>query len=193
MAEAWPAELCPAQMSWGCRYNSRAFTSTLSNAQQIVGYPGSYWTCTLQFDLLSWEKERLLSGLVGRLRGMVGTVNVPAFTRSRTDDVGTLTVAAAATNAYAIDVAGFSVAGPVFRAGDYITVTGQMYEVVTDASAAGGKATLTVNKRVRASIATGTPIEYKNPYCEMRMTTDFSPVNRGSVSVDGSIELREAF
>lgn len=193
MAEAWPEGLYPRTMNWGCRYNGRAFTSTLSNAQQIVGYPGSYWTCTLQFDLLSWEKERLLSGLVGRMRGMVGTVNVPAFTRSRTDDVGVLAVAAASTNSYAIEVAGFSIEGPVFRAGDYLTVSGQMYEVVTDASAVGGKATLTVNKRIRSSIAPGTPIEYKNPYCEMRMTTDFSPVNRGSVSVDGSIELREAF
>jgi len=37
MAIQWPASIRPSEMNWGIVYNNRAFTSTLSNAQQVVG------------------------------------------------------------------------------------------------------------------------------------------------------------
>lgn len=193
MAESWPEELCPQQMSWGCVYNSRAFTSSLSNAQQIVGYPGAYWTCSLQFGVLTRDMERRLTGLVGRLRGLSGTVNVPAFTRRRTDNIGTPVVTMANTNATAINVSGLTATGVVFHEGDYITIAGQLYEVVVPASASGGTALVTVNKRIRSNIAPGTPIEYRDPYCEMRLTSDTHSVDIRAIISSGSLDLREAF
>jgi hypothetical protein len=193
MAESWPDDLCPAQITWGCVYNSRAFTSTLSNAQQIVSYPGAYWTCSMQFNALTREKERRLSTLVGRLRGMTGTVNVPVFARSRTGSIGSPVVTSASTNAFSINVGGLTATGTVFRAGDYITLAGQLYEVVEDVVANGANALITINKRIRSNIAAGTPIEYLNPYCEMRLTSDTFTVNRQPIIGTSSIELREAF
>lgn len=67
MALAWPASLPVSEMTWGIVNNSRAFTSTLSNAQQIVGQPGAYWQCTLTFGLLTRTQERQLSAFLGEL------------------------------------------------------------------------------------------------------------------------------
>lgn len=193
MAEAWPQGLYPRSMTWGCRQNNRAFTSTLSNAQQIVGYPGAYWVCALQFDVLTPEKERLLSGLAGRLQGMFGTVNVPAFGRQRDDDIGAPVVQLMTTQASIIGLSGFTVAGRVFSQGDYITIGGQLYEVVADAVAVNGRVDVRVNKPVRSSFAQGTPVEYRRPFCEMRLTTDLFSLNVDVIRVGGSIDLREAF
>lgn len=193
MAESWPEDLCPLRMTWGCVYNSRAFTSSLSNSQQIVSYPGAYWRCSLEFSVLTRRTERKLTGLIGRMRGMAGTVNVPAFTRRRTVDMGNVVVASASTNALAIGVSGLTVSGPAFREGDYITIGGQMYEVVQDVVAEGGVASIPVNKRVRSTIAPGTPVEYRNPYCEMRLVDDTLSVDIRPIIASGSIELREAF
>ncbi|MNQ81422.1 hypothetical protein D3C85_964440 [compost metagenome] len=95
MAIDWPAALWPSQMTWGMVYNNRAFTSTLSNAQQILGYPGGYWLCALSFEGLYDEDERVVTALLGRLQGMYGTVNIPAFTRRRADDIGSQVVVTA--------------------------------------------------------------------------------------------------
>ncbi|WP_313397150.1 hypothetical protein [Stutzerimonas nitrititolerans] len=193
MAETWPDDLRPQQIGWGCVYNSRAFTSTLSNSQQVVSYPGAYWRCSMQFSALTRERARRLSVLVGRLRGMAGTVNVPIRTRLRTDNIGAPVVASAATNAFAISMTGLIASGVVFRAGDYLTVAGQLYEVVEDASANGADALVTVNKRIRSSIAPGTPIEYRNPYCEMRLMDDSFSENVQPIISSSSLQFREAF
>ncbi|MFC0710737.1 hypothetical protein [Azorhizophilus paspali] len=194
MAEPWPDGLCPQQMSWGCVYNSRAFTSTLSNAQQIVSYPGAYWTCSMSFSALTRTQERLLTSLIGRLQGMAGTIQVPATTRQRADNIGAPVLAAAAsTNAYSLSVSGLTANGIVFRAGDYITLEGVMFEVVADATAMGGAAVVTVNKRVRAGIPAGTAIEYQVPWCEMRLTGDVFSVDLQPLTCSATIELREAF
>lgn len=193
MAVSWPADLYPSQMTWGCVYNSRAFTSSLSNAQQIVSYPGAYWRCSMRFNQMDQARERRLTAMLGRLQGMAGTINVPADTRMRTDNIGSPAVSSAATNSFAIGMTGITVAGRAFSAGDYITISGQMFEVVEDATASGGSALVRVNKRVRSTIAPGTPIEYRNPYCEMRLANDSFSVDMEQMSAGSAIELREAF
>jgi len=147
----------------------------------------------MQFDALTRKTERRISSLIGRLRGMAGTVNVPAFTRKRSDDIGNPVVSIANTNVLQINARGITKSGIVFREGDYITILGQLYEVTADVTAASGTAVIPVNKRVRSNIPAGTPIEYRNPYCEMRLTSDTFSLNIQPVISSGSIELREAF
>lgn len=100
-------------------------------------------------------------------------------------------VASAATNAFVINVIGLTATGKVFGTGDYITIAGQMYEVVADAVASGGSALVAVNKQIRSTIAPGTPIEYRN--CEMRLISDSFSVDIRPVVSSGSLDLREAF
>ncbi|WDG79141.1 hypothetical protein PUP68_12070 [Pseudomonas chlororaphis] len=194
MALTWPASLRPSEMTWGIVNNSRAFTSTLSNAQQIVGYPGAYWQCTLTFGLLERWQERELSAFLGRLDGMFGTFNLPAFTRTRTDNVGSLVVVTGNAQARSMLISGATPSAPIFAMGDYITVAGEMFEV-TDlvSSNAQGQATVPLNKRIRKALTAGAAIEYRNPYSEMRMTSDTWSMSVRPVVANGSYQFREAF
>ncbi|WP_223504190.1 hypothetical protein [Pseudomonas sp. GL-RE-29] len=194
MAIAWPASLFPSEMTWGIVNNSRSFTSTLSNAQQIAGYPGAFWQCTLTFGLLTRLQERELSAFLGRLDGMFGTFNLPAFTRTRSDNIGALAVVTGNAQARSMLVSGATPSAPIFKMGDYITVAGEMFEV-TDAvsSNASGQAVVPLNKRIRKTLTPGAAIEYRNPYSEMRMTSDTWSMAVRPVIASGNYQFREAF
>ncbi|OSN39568.1 hypothetical protein [Pseudomonas syringae] len=194
MALTWPASLRPSEMSWGIVNNSRAFTSSLSNAQQIVGYPGAYWQCTLTFGLLTRAQERELSSFLGRLDGMFGTFNLPDFTRYRKVSIGALSVVSGFAQARSMIIAGAPASSPVFSAGDYITIAGEMFEVTDPVSSnAQGQATVLLNKRIRKTLTPGAAVEYMNPYSEMRMTSDTWSMTRRPVVANGSYQFREAF
>lgn len=194
MAEAWPEELEPTDMTWGVVYNNRAFTSSLTNAQQIASHPGAYWICTLNFGVLYEEDERELTSLLGRLQGMFGTVNIPSITRTRTDSIGAPVVASAVAQSTSIQLRGMTPGIRVFSRGDHITILGEMFEVVEGVNSDGaGAATIRVNKRVRKAIAAGTAVEYRNPYCEMRRMDDTNQWTIQPVVSNGSYQFREAF
>lgn len=194
MALTWPASLRPSEMTWGIVNNSRAFTSTLSNAQQIVGYPGAYWQCTLTFGLLTRAEERQLSAFLGSLDGMFGTFNLPAFTRTRKTSIGALSVVTGSTQSRSMEIGGAPASTTVFSVGDYITISGEMFEVTDQVSSnAQGRATVPLNKRIRKTLVPGTAVEYLNPYSEMRMTSDTWSMSVRPVVANGSYQFREAF
>lgn len=194
MATPWPATLCPNEMNWGMVYNNRGFTSTLSNAQQVVGYPGAYWQCTLTFNGLTRAKERELTAVIGRLQGMFGTVNLPAFTRRRTDNIGAAVVVTGNAQATTMTIGGVTASKQVFSVGDYISVNGEMFEVVDKAASnAQGQVVVSLNKRIRRALAAGAVVEYRNPYSEMRRTDDSNSLTIQPMVANGTLQLREAF
>lgn len=194
MAIQWPASIRPSEMTWGIVYNNRAFTSTLSNAQQVVGYPGAYWQCQLTFGVMTKQMERELTAFLGRLQGMYGTVYVPAFTRRRGDNIGAPTVVTANAQATTMLLQDVTASRKVFSMGDYITINGEMFEVVDDAvSTSGGRVQLNLNKRIRKGIPAGTAVEYRNPYSEMRRMDDTNQLTVQRVVSNGSFQFREAF
>lgn len=194
MATEWPSSLCPNEMTWGMVYNNRAFTSTLSNAQQVVGYPGAYWQCTLTFNGMTRDKERRLSALMGKLQGMLGTVNMPAFTRRRVDSIGTAVVVTGNAQSSVMTIGGVTPSVRVFSFGDYISVNGEMFEVVEDAVATSqGQVLVNLNKRIRKALTAGAPVEYRNPFSEMRRTEDTNSFTIQPMVASGTIQLREAF
>ncbi|WP_288436545.1 hypothetical protein [uncultured Pseudomonas sp.] len=192
MALDWPESLEPTDVTWGITYNNRAFTSTLSNAQQVFGFPGAYWQCTLNFGVLYPEDERELTALLGRLQGMFGTVKIPAITRQRDDDIGTPVVAVAGALGLSMQLSGVKPSAKVFKLGDYISVAGEMFEVVQDAtSSAGGAVTVQLNKRIRKAIAAGTAVEYRRPFAVMRRVDDTNQVTWQPVVSNASLQFRE--
>lgn len=196
MAIEWPAEfdLGPNQQTWKMTYNNRAFNSSLSNAQQIVGYPGAYWSCDMTFGTLFRDKERVMSAFLGRLQGMFGTFNLPAFTRFRDDYIGQPVVSVANALATTIQLSGMHTNIQVFTIGDYITVAGEMFEVVEGVRSSGdGKATVQLNKRIRSNITPGAPIEYRRPYSVMRLSEDSYSIMRQPLVSNATISCREAF
>ncbi|WP_313645806.1 hypothetical protein [Pseudomonas sp.] len=194
MAEEWPEDLEPTEVTWGVVYNNRGFTSSLSNAQQIVAQPGSYWKCTMTFGVLYEEDERELTSLLGRLHGMFGTVRIPHLTRTRSDNIGVPVVVVANAQASVMQLQGLLPSRPVFSRGDLITINGEMFEVVEHASSdAAGKALISVNKRIRKFIPAGSPVEYRNPYCEMRRMDDTNEWTNQPLVSNSTLQFREAF
>jgi hypothetical protein len=194
MAENWPELLEPSEASWGMTYNNRAFTSTLSNAQQVIGYPGAYWVCTLTFGVLFDEDERELTSLLGRLNGMFGTVNIPAITRTRSDDIGTPVVVSGVAQSMSLVIGGVKPNAKVFSLGDYLTIKGEMFEVVKVATSNGqGQVTVALNKRIRRTLTAGTAVEYRNPYSEMRRVDDTHQVAIQPIVSNCTLQFREAF
>ncbi|MBC8877917.1 MULTISPECIES: hypothetical protein [Pseudomonas] len=194
MALDWPESLEPSQTTWGVTYNNRAFTSILSNSQQILGYPGAYWLCTMNFGVLFDEDERELTSLIGRLQGMYGTVNIPAITRTRQDDIGAAVVVSGFSQATFMTIGGVTPGAKVFSMGDYITIGGEMFEVVQDArSTADGKVQVSLNKRIRKTLTVGAHVEYRNPYSEMRRLDDTHQVVQDPLVSTSTLQFREAF
>ena len=194
MAIEWPAQVCPAEMSWGMVYNNRDFSSTLNNSQQIVGYPGSYWKCSLSLPPLTRDRDRIVTAFMGRLQGRFGTFKLPAFTRKRTDNIGAPVVQTGSAMASTITLSGLQGSRRVFRQGDYITIDGVMHEVVEDVvSSSGGTAVLPLNRRLRSALVAGAAVEYRNPYSIMRLTEDSYTLAIRPVVAELSIECREAF
>lgn len=194
MAIEWPSGLRPQSETWGVTYNNRVFASTLTNAQDVIALPGSFWECSLTFNAMRRQRERLLTALIGRMHGQFNTCKVPAFTRARSDSVGDAVVVSASANASSIRVGGVTPGIKVFRAGDYITIADQMFEVVEDAASdVAGQAVLIVNKRLRATLPAGSPVEYRNPYAVMRLAEDKYSVSIQPIISSASIRLREAF
>lgn len=194
MAIEWPDELRPSDMDWGMVYNNRDFTSSLNNSQQIVGYPGSYWQCSLSMPSMTYSRSRLATAFMGRLQGRFGTFKLPAFFRERSDDIGAPVVQAGAAMASAIVLAGMVGGRQVFSQGDFITIEGVMHEVVEDiVSSAEGVATIPLNRRLRTAIAPGAAVEYRKPYSTMRLNEDTYTLSVRPILSDLSIQCREAF
>jgi len=194
MAHDWPESLEPSQTTWGVTYNNRAFTSILSNSQQILGYPGAYWICTMTFGVLFDEDERQLTSLIGKLQGMYGTVNIPAITRTRVDDIGAAVVVSGFSQATFMTIGGAIPSAKVFSMGDYITVGGEMFEVIEDASStAEGRVQVSLNKRIRKTLTVGAHVEYRNPYSEMRRLDDTHQVVQDPLVSNSALQFREAF
>ncbi|MDP9523379.1 hypothetical protein [Pseudomonas putida] len=194
MAIEWPTQVCPAEMSWGMVYNNRDFSSSLNNSQQIVGYPGSYWKCSLSLPPLTRDRDRVMTAFLGRLQGRFGTFKLPAFTRKRTDNIGAPVIQAGAAMASTIILSGLQGGLQVFSQGDYITVGGVMHEVVEDVvSSPGGTAVLPLNRRLRSALVVGTAVEYRNPYSTMRLSEDSYTLSVRPVVAELSFECREAF
>ncbi|MGJ8518012.1 hypothetical protein [Carnimonas bestiolae] len=194
-AFTWPDTLRPQSQTLRCHYNNFAWTSALSNAQQIYGFAGAYWECEIQFDVLSAEQERELTSLLGRLGGMAGTCLIPDFVRRRAKkDLGNVQVSNGKAQSQQLGIKGLPSNKDVFKRGDYVSVNGELFEILEDIrSGNNGTATLPINRRIRANIAAGQPVEYYRPVCEMRCTSDVYDLQRKPVISSLTIGFREAF
>lgn len=191
----WPTGLRPQRSAWSVKNNNRTFTSTLSNAMQVVTFPGSYWTCSVAFSVIDrrTQAHRDYFYLIDSLEGMRGSVKVPAFGMPSSPDLGALVLSsAAAVNGRQLLVSGFT-GSDALRSGDCLTVADQMFRVVGSVPVSDGVGVVTVNRPIRVGIPSGTAVEYRNPYCLMRLTTDTAGVSNEPVLSSANLEFREYF
>ncbi|MGE4267182.1 MAG: hypothetical protein AB7F25_07085 [Deferribacterales bacterium] len=166
-----------------------------SGSQTVLEYSRAYWTATLSYgSSLSLQEERALTSMLGKLRGRFGTIKVPCWTRFRDDDVGSITTLVANKDSFTMTVSAPSVLSQkIFSAGDYIAFAGELIEVLDDVvTNADGVGSVTMHRRLRATYSSGTAIEYKEPYCVMRLTDVYS-LNRENIVSGTSLSLMEAF
>ncbi|MBD1602573.1 hypothetical protein HAQ05_28320, partial [Pseudomonas sp. CA3A] len=85
--------------------------------------------------------------------------------RRRTDSIGAAVVVSGNAQALVMTIGGVTASAKVFSMGDYITVAGEMFEVIDDATSDGqGQVVVNLNKRIRKTLVAGTAVEYQNPY-----------------------------
>ncbi|MBS3670204.1 hypothetical protein [Vreelandella boliviensis] len=190
----WPAEIKPRRMSWGRVYNTRAFTSPFSQSQQIVGAPGAYWKCTLNFPTLNRHKERVLSTFIGSLQGMAGTFQLRPWTRPPGPAVGSAVVDGGGQAGGQLVTRNWTPNTAVLRMGDYATVNDQLLEVLEDVTSnAQGIAILPISPWLRSPPANGATVNYQQPYAVMRLMQDEQMLDVQAVIASGTLECREAF
>ncbi|WP_438455431.1 hypothetical protein [Vreelandella venusta] len=190
----WPAEIKPRSMSWGRVYNTRAFTSPFSQSQQIVGAPGAYWKCTLNFPTLNRKKERRLSTFIGSLQGMAGTFELRPWTRPPGPAVGAAVVNGNGQAGAQLVTRNWAPNTTVLRMGDYVTVNDQLLEVLDDVtSSAQGIAILPISPWLRSPPADGSTVHYQQPYAIMRLMQDEQMLDVKALIASGTLECREAF
>ncbi|WP_110599855.1 hypothetical protein [Salinicola lusitanus] len=191
----WPAELAPQSSEFGVAYNDMAFTSIFSNAQQIVSFPGDYWQLSMTLPPLGRDKERLLAATLGRLRGRTGWFRFrDRRYRHTLGDVGNPIVDGANQTGIRLQTRLWKASSLVLRAGDYITVADQMFQMPEDVeSDANGNALLPLNMWIREAPASAAPIEYASPYCVMRLASSGNPIRRQVGQAGITLQAREAF
>lgn len=181
-------------MDWGRRFNSRAFTSPFSQSQQISSAPGAYWQCSLSFPTLNREKERVFSTFIGSLQGMAGTFRLRPWTRPPGPFAGNAVVDGAGQAGAQLATRNWQPSRTVLRMGDYITVSDQLLEVLTDVTSnAQGHAVIPVSPWLRQPPANGAQVNYQQPYAIMRLTQDEHMLDVQAVIARGNLECREAF
>lgn len=190
----WPAQIKPRRMNWGRVFNNRAFTSPFSQSQQVVGAPGAYWKCTLQFPTLNRDKERVLSTFIGKLQGMAGTFRLRPWTRPPGPFVGNAVVDGAGQAGAQLVTRNWQASKVVLRMGDYITVNDQLLEVLEDVTSnTQGRAVLLVSPWLRMPPANGAAVNYQTPYAIMRLVQDEQMLDVQAIIASGSLECRETF
>ncbi len=190
----WPAHIKPRRMSWGRRFNTRAFTSPLSQSQQIAANPGAYWQCSLSFPSLTRDKERTLSTFIGSLQGMAGTFRLRPWTRPPGPFAGNAVVDGANQAGAQLVTRNWMPSRVVLRAGAYITVNDQLLEVLTDVSSnAQGRAVIPVSPWLRQPPANGATVNDQDPYAIMRLTQDEQMLDVTYIIASGTLDCREAF
>ncbi|RCX01881.1 MULTISPECIES: hypothetical protein [Kosakonia] len=165
MAVEWPADVCPAALTWRPESNTKTFRSPFNGASQTVRYPGTRWVCSLTLTNLTDEKSRRVDALIASLDGEYGRVKIRDWGRPGRTPAGTPTVSDANQTGTELHSKGWTAGVIVLRAGDYITVNDELKMVTADVtSAADMTAIIPIAPMLRISPPANAVIEVANPY-----------------------------
>ncbi|WP_343711185.1 hypothetical protein [Kosakonia radicincitans] len=165
MAVEWPADVCPAALTWRPESNTKTFRSPFNGASQTVRFPGTRWVCSLTLTNLTDEKSRRVDALIASLDGEYGRVKIRDWGRPGRVPAGSPQVSDADQTGTELHSKGWTAGVLVLRAGDYITVNDELKMVTADVtSAANGTAIIPVAPMLRNSPPANSAIEVANPY-----------------------------
>ena len=161
----WPADICPASLTWRAESNTKTFRSPFNGASQTVRFPGTRWICSLTFNNLTDDKSRRIDSLVASLDGEYGRVKFHDWGREGRTPAGNPIVSDANQTGTQLGSKGWTPGTVVLRTGDYITVNDELKMVTADiTSSATGTALIMIAPMLRTSPPVNGKIEVKNPY-----------------------------
>jgi hypothetical protein len=148
----WPADICPASLTWRPESNTKTFRSPFNGASQTVRFPGTRWICSLTFNNLTDDKSRRIDALVASLDGEFGRVKIRDWGREGRTPAGNPIVSDANQTGIQLGSKGWTPGKVVLRTGDYITVNDELKMVTADVtSSASGTAVIPFAPMLRAS------------------------------------------
>ncbi|MBZ5486892.1 hypothetical protein HW452_05070 [Halomonas aquamarina] len=190
----WPRELAPKSSKFYVVYNDMDFTSIFTSDQQIVSFPGDYWTLNMILPPLGRDKERLLMATVDQLRGRQNKFRFRDYRFIQPVSAGSPVVDGAGQLGAQLRTRGWTPNQRVLRAADYVTVNEQLLRVTADVrSGNDGRAVLPLNIFLRSPPVSGQAVNYRSPYAVMRFINPENPINRQVGQAGITIQAREAF
>ncbi|MEZ7798543.1 hypothetical protein ABUS55_18495 [Citrobacter pasteurii] len=192
----WPADVCPASLTWRPESNTKTFRSPFNGASQTVRFPGTRWLCSLTFSNLSDEKSRRIDALVAELDGEYGRVKVRDWGRAGRPPAGNPVVSDANQTGAELHSKGWTPGAVVLHTGDYLTVNDELKMVTADVTAAlNGTAIIPIAPILRSSPAANAKIEVSKPYGIFKLKDNQQGAGNRvpGVFTSYTLELEEAF
>lgn len=168
----WPADLVPSKATWGLQSNTETFTSPLNRSTQTVERPGARWKATLEFPPMEANQTARLQAYLASLGGMAGRFTLWPHGRPGTSPYAPL-VREVMTNFRLLPTYSWPSNALVLRAGDYLSVGGELKIVTADVTSNGsGQADVPVAPAFRKTPLINTVITLQKPRATMMLTSD---------------------
>lgn len=141
----WPSNIYPSRSTLQWMDNSAKFVSPLSGATRTVNRPGGRWRLTMQFQARRPDEMQRLEAFLYRLEGSTHRATIPDYAYERQGTGGG--VSASPQSIIRVDGAGqtgrtlltdgWAAGELVLKAGDRVTVNGQMLVLAEDCYSSG--------------------------------------------------------
>ena len=141
----WPANIYPSTSTLQWMDNSARFVSPLSGATRTVNRPGGRWRLTMSFQARKPATAQTLEAFLFRLEGATHRAVIPDFAYERQGTGGgveaspvyTPVVDGAGQTGRTLLTTGWAPGEVVLKAGDRVTVNGQMLVLAEDCTSSG--------------------------------------------------------
>lgn len=185
----WPAGLVPSKATWRLQSNTESFSSPLNRSTQTVERPGARWNVSLEFPPLKDPELGRLEAFLASLSGMAGRFTIWPHGRPGNSAFSPL-VNGTVTDFKALPTKSWPVSTLVLRAGDYLSVNGELKMVTSDVTSdAGGLATVPVAPPFRRAPAANSAITLNKPRATMMLAADEHGATIGQARISDSLVI----
>lgn len=192
----WPVGVRVRGLRLSLESNTRTFESPFTGDEQVVDTPGSKWVFEVTIgQLKDAATARRFSTLLERVGGRRHCLRLYDFSMPKKTVLGAPVVNEAQSMRRYLSTRGWTPSRRVFEAGEWLQVGDELKRVVDDVwSDASGRATVNIEPELRATYASGTPLQVARPLGLFRI--DDQLAGKGMITVKGTdfgtIKFREA-
>lgn len=191
-----PSAPKPAHFTLGTVNAAAISASPFTGTQQVYKHQGEFWTAEITLPPLKRAEAADWVAAMTSLGGIYGTFKLPVYGHETPQGVGTGSPQAYGVGTHTIWSNGWTTSTTdILKAGDFLTVSDQLFQVMADANSDGsGAATLDVWPAFR-NFGGGTPsITVNSPYGLFRLTGNTMNFSLNTALIYGiSFTARQAF